>query len=123
MERKSFTIVIAVLLTIRGIESEGTLSESDGGIVSLQPWHPKDDIVRGGSNVEADGLVVAGDLEEKGVEVGDVPSRRLTAVGQDEGDRMGFRETWKLVALRQLVINKTTLSSTVYQCPSGYSFL
>jgi len=36
---------------------------------------------------------------------------------------MEFRKTWELVALRQLVINKTTLPPTVYQRPSGYSFL
>jgi hypothetical protein len=35
MERKSFPIVVAVLLAIRGIEGEGALSESDGGVVFL----------------------------------------------------------------------------------------
>ena len=77
----------------------------------------------GRSDVEAYLFVVACSIEQEGVEVGDVAGRGLASIGKDEGYRMRFWETWKLAVLRKLVINETTLASTVYQRPSGYSFL
>jgi len=63
MERKRFTIVIAVLLAIGGVESEGALSKSDSRIMFFQPWHSENDIVRGRCNIETDRFVVAGGVE------------------------------------------------------------
>jgi hypothetical protein len=51
-------------------------------------------------------------MDEKGVIVGDSIGGRFS-VGEDEGYRMAFWKTWEVVRLRQLVINETTLSSTV----------
>ena len=79
--------------------------------------------MRGGCHVEANSFVVARGVEKKGIKMGDVASGGLASVGEDEGYWMRLWKTGELVALRQLVINEATLTPTIYQCPSGYSFL
>jgi hypothetical protein len=66
--------------------------------VFLDPGDTKDDIVGGGSNIEADRFFVAGNAEGKGVVVGEMSTLRGTSVGEDKGDRRMFGKTGKLVA-------------------------
>ncbi len=51
MERESVPVVVAVLLAVRGVESEGALAESNRWVVLFQPRHSQDNIVRGGRDI------------------------------------------------------------------------
>ena len=78
----------------------------------LKPGHAEDNIVGSSGDVEAEKLGRAAGMNEEGVIMGDCIGGRFP-IGEDEGYRVTLWETWKVVRLRQLVINKTTLSSTV----------
>ena len=78
----------------------------------FEPRHAENDIVSGGSDGESDRFRQAAGMDEKGIIMGDGSGGRLP-IGEDKGYWVEFWETWKMVRLRQLVINETTLSSTV----------
>jgi hypothetical protein len=59
MERESVPIMVAVLLAVRGVESEGALAEPDCQVMLFQPRHSQNDVVRGGRDIKADILVVS----------------------------------------------------------------
>ena len=60
MERESVPVVLAVLLTVRGVEGEGALAEPNRRVVLFQPRHSQDNIVRGGCDVQTDIFIVSG---------------------------------------------------------------
>jgi hypothetical protein len=62
MERESVPIMLAVLLAVRGVESEGALAEPNRRIMLLQPRHSQDNIVRGGCDIQTDVFIVSGSV-------------------------------------------------------------
>src|ERR1700724_2259085 len=119
MEGNYVTVVAAVFVTVCRIESESFTAEARRRVMPFKPGHAEDDIVSGGSDIEAEELGRAAGMNEKGIIMGDGVGSRLS-VGEDESYRMAFWKTWKMVGLGQLVINETTLSSTVYQSSSRH---
>jgi hypothetical protein len=110
--------VATVFLAERRVEGKCSTAEMDFGIVSSQPWHSEDEFISGGGDVEANGFLAVGNSKAQGIEMGDVTSLRAAAICQYERDRLGLLMTGKGAALRQVRINKATLSSTVYQSSS-----
>jgi len=62
MERESVPVMVAVLLAVRGVESEGALAEPDCRVVLFQPRHSQNNVVRGGRDIETDVFVVTGSM-------------------------------------------------------------
>jgi hypothetical protein len=98
-------------------------AETNSWIVLLQPRHTEDNIMGCGGDVQAQRFFTAGCPEDEGVVMRNVSRSGWGSIGEDKGNRVLFRETWKLVALRQFVINETTLTTTIYHSSSRLPFL
>ena len=74
--------------------------------------------MRDGGDIEAQKFFIARGAEEERVILYDTPCLGWGSIGENEGDGKGLRLKWQLVALREFGINKTTLTTAVYHCPS-----
>ena len=74
----------------------------------------------GGGDIQAEGFLVTGRTKDNGVVLSYVSRLGLATIGEDKGNGIGFGATRKVVVVREFVINKTTLSSTVYHCSSRH---
>jgi len=70
--------------------------------------------VGGGADVQTERFFIAGGTEDDGIVLCDVACPGLTSIGKNEGYWVGLRTTRELILLREVVINKATLSSAVY---------
>ena len=114
------TVMCAVLLTERGVKHEGLAAEANHRVMLLEPGHAEDYVVGRGSYVEPYWFFVASCVQDEWIIVCDVSRLGLTSIGEDKGDRVVFRALRQVVAVRKLVINEATLTSTVYHGPSRY---
>lgn len=113
MEGHRLAVMVAVGLAELRVEGEGAVAETDSGVVLLQPRHPQDDIVGGGSHIEGQGFLMASGAEGKWVVLRDVAGSGFGPVGQSKGDRICFGAARKVAAFRKVIINEATLSSAV----------
>ena len=114
------TVMCAVFLTERGVKCEGLAAEVNQGVMVLEPGHAGNHLMDCGSYVEPYRFFVASSAKDKRIIVCDVSHLGLTSIGKDKGDRVVFRVLREAVAVRKLVINEATLTSTVYHGPSRY---
>src|SRR5271170_5359803 len=92
----------------------------NGWVMLFYPWHAQNNIVGCVGDVQTERFFIASGTEDDGIVLCDVACPRLTSIGKNKPYWVGLRMTRELILLREVVINKATLSSTVYHSSSWH---